>query len=148
MTAAIELREASRAFGSVIALDGVSLEIAPGEFFALLGPSGSGKTTCLRLIAGFDQPDRGRILLDGRDVTDVPPFDRDVNTVFQDYALFPHMSVAENVAYGPRVRGVRTASGAVAPWRCSSWCVSGRSPTAGRTSSPAASGSGSPSPAR
>jgi len=109
MTAAIELREASRAFGSVIALDGVSLEIAPGEFFALLGPSGSGKTTCLRLIAGFDHPDRGRILLDGRDVTDVPPFDRDVNTVFQDYALFPHMSVAENVAYGPRVRGVRTA---------------------------------------
>jgi putative spermidine/putrescine transport system ATP-binding protein len=109
MTAAIELREASRAFGSVIALDGISLEIAPGEFFALLGPSGSGKTTCLRLIAGFDHPDRGRILLDGRDVTDVPPFDRDVNTVFQDYALFPHMSVAENVAYGPRVRGVGAA---------------------------------------
>jgi putative spermidine/putrescine transport system ATP-binding protein len=109
MTAAIELREASRAFGSVVALDGVSLEIAPGEFFALLGPSGSGKTTCLRLIAGFDHPDRGRILLDGADVTDVPPFDRNVNTVFQDYALFPHMSVAENVAYGLRVRGVGAA---------------------------------------
>ena len=80
--------------------------IAPGEFFALLGPSGSGKTTCLRLIAGFDQPDRGRMLLDGEDVTDVPPYDRNVNTVFQDYALFPHMTVAENVAYGLRVRGV------------------------------------------
>jgi putative spermidine/putrescine transport system ATP-binding protein len=106
MTAAIELREARRAFGSVVALDRVSLEIAPGEFFALLGPSGSGKTTCLRLIAGFDQPDSGQVLLEGRDVTDVPPFDRDVNTVFQDYALFPHMSVAENVAYGLRVRGV------------------------------------------
>jgi putative spermidine/putrescine transport system ATP-binding protein len=109
MTAAIELREASRAFGSIVALDGVSLEIAPGEFFALLGPSGSGKTTCLRLVAGFDHPDSGRVLLDGRDVTGVPPFDRDVNTVFQDYALFPHMSVAENVAYGPRVRGVAAA---------------------------------------
>ena len=106
MTPAIELRGRSRAFGAVVALDRVSLTIAPGEFFALLGPSGSGKTTCLRLIAGFDHPDSGRILLDGEDVTDVPPYDRNVNTVFQDYALFPHMTVAENVAYGPRVRGV------------------------------------------
>jgi putative spermidine/putrescine transport system ATP-binding protein len=109
MTAAIELREASRAFGNVVALDRVSLAVAPGEFFALLGPSGSGKTTCLRLIAGFDQPDSGEVLLDGVNVTSVAPFDRDVNTVFQDYALFPHMSVAENVAYGPRVRGVGSA---------------------------------------
>ena len=109
MTPAIELRETSRAFGSVVALDRVSLTIAPGEFFALLGPSGSGKTTCLRLIAGFDHPDQGRILLDGEDVTDVPPYDRNVNTVFQDYALFPHMSVAENVAYGLRVRRVGAA---------------------------------------
>jgi putative spermidine/putrescine transport system ATP-binding protein len=106
MTAAIELQEASRAFGPVVALDRVSLTIAPGEFFALLGPSGSGKPTCLRLIAGFDRPDSGRILLDGEDVTEVPPYDRDLNTVFQDYALFPHMTVAENVAYGLRVRGV------------------------------------------
>ena len=105
--AAIELKEASRAFGAVVALDRVSLSIAPGEFFALLGPSGSGKTTCLRLIAGFDRPDGGRILLDGEDVTDTPPYDRNVNTVFQDYALFPHMTVAENVAYSLRVRGVR-----------------------------------------
>jgi putative spermidine/putrescine transport system ATP-binding protein len=108
MTAAIELEQASRAFGTVVALDHVSLTITQGEFFALLGPSGSGKTTCLRLIAGFDHPDSGRILLDGQDVTDVPPYDRNVNTVFQDYALFPHMSVAENVAYGLMVRGVRT----------------------------------------
>jgi len=106
MTAAIELQDACRAFGTVVALDHVSLNVAPGEFFALLGPSGSGKTTCLRLIAGFDRPDSGRILLDGEDVTDVPPYDRNLNTVFQDYALFPHMTVAENVAYGPRVRGV------------------------------------------
>ncbi|MDH4053269.1 MAG: ATP-binding cassette domain-containing protein, partial [Rubrivivax sp.] len=109
MTAAIELQETSRAFGSIVALDRVSFSVAPGEFFALLGPSGSGKTTCLRLIAGFDRPDQGRILLDGEDVTDVPPYDRNVNTVFQDYALFPHMNVAENVAYGLRVRGVAAA---------------------------------------
>jgi putative spermidine/putrescine transport system ATP-binding protein len=110
MTPAIELRATRRAFGPVVALDSVSLTIAPGEFFALLGPSGSGKTTCLRLIAGFDQPDSGTILLDGVDVTDAPPFARNVNTVFQDYALFPHMTVAQNVAYGPRVRGVVAAN--------------------------------------
>ena len=109
MTPAIELRATRRAFGSVVALDSVSLTIAPGEFFALLGPSGSGKTTCLRLIAGFDQPDSGTILLDGEDVTSTPPFARNVNTVFQDYALFPHMTVAENVAYGLRVRGIARA---------------------------------------
>ena len=109
MTHAIELRATRRAFGSVVALDSISLTIAPGEFFALLGPSGSGKTTCLRLIAGFDQPDSGTILLDGEDVTNTPPFARNVNTVFQDYALFPHMTVAENVAYGLRVRGIAAA---------------------------------------
>jgi putative spermidine/putrescine transport system ATP-binding protein len=109
MTPAIELRDTSRAFGAVVALDHVSLSVAPGEFFALLGPSGSGKTTCLRLVAGFDHPDEGRILLEGTDVTDVPPYERNVNTVFQDYALFPHMSVAENVAYGLRVRRIGAA---------------------------------------
>lgn len=107
--AAIVLNEVSRAFGAVVALDRVSLEIAAGEFFALLGPSGSGKTTCLRLVAGFDEPDSGRVLLDGEDVTHAPPFRRGVNTVFQDYALFPHMTVTDNVAYGLKVRGVASA---------------------------------------
>jgi putative spermidine/putrescine transport system ATP-binding protein len=95
-----------KAYGDVVAVDGVDLEIASGEFFTLLGPSGSGKTTTLRLIAGFERPDAGRIELGGKDVTGVPPYTRDVNTVFQDYALFPHMTVAENVAYGLRVKGV------------------------------------------
>ena len=95
-----------KAYGDVVAVDGVDLAIASGEFFTLLGPSGSGKTTTLRLIAGFERPDEGRIELAGRDVTGRPPYLRDVNTVFQDYALFPHMTVAENVGYGLRVRGV------------------------------------------
>jgi putative spermidine/putrescine transport system ATP-binding protein len=106
MNAAIEFRNVSRSFGSVRAVDDVSLEVAAGEFFSMLGPSGSGKTTCLRLVAGFELPVSGQILLDGVDVSDVPPYDRNVNTVFQDYALFPHMSVVQNVEYGLRVRGV------------------------------------------
>jgi putative spermidine/putrescine transport system ATP-binding protein len=95
-----------KSYGDVVAVDGVDLEIAPGEFFTLLGPSGSGKTTTLRLIAGFERPDEGTIQLHGRDVTRTAPYERDVNTVFQDYALFPHMTVAENVGYGLRVKGV------------------------------------------
>src|SRR5437588_10401137 len=98
-----------KAYGDVVAVDGVDLAIASGEFFTLLGPSGSGKTTTLRLIAGFDRPDAGRIELGGEDVTGRPPYLRDVNTVFQDYALFPHMTVAENVAYGLRVKGIPRA---------------------------------------
>ncbi len=109
MTAAIEFRGISRIYGEVRAVDDVSFTVEPGEFFAMLGPSGSGKTTCLRLVAGFETPDRGQVLLDGADVSSVPPFDRNVNTVFQDYALFPHMTVLGNVAYGPRVRGVGQA---------------------------------------
>jgi putative spermidine/putrescine transport system ATP-binding protein len=105
LTTAIEFRDVSRIYGAVRAVDGISLSVDSGEFFAMLGPSGSGKTTCLRLIAGFEAPDNGAILLEGADVTSQPPYERDVNTVFQDYALFPHMSVLENVAYGPRVRG-------------------------------------------
>ena len=93
-------------FGDVAAVDHVDLEVRDGEFYSLLGPSGSGKTTMLRMIAGFELPDEGLIELAGRDVTRVPPFDRDVNTVFQDYALFPHMTVAENVEYGLRIRKV------------------------------------------
>ncbi|MEP7247008.1 MAG: ABC transporter ATP-binding protein, partial [Gammaproteobacteria bacterium] len=109
MTAAVEFREVARTFGTVRAVDRVSLTIESGEFFAMLGPSGSGKTTCLRLIAGFDLPDSGQVLLAGQNVSDVPPYERNVNTVFQDYALFPHMTVLENVAYGPRVRGVSSS---------------------------------------
>src|SRR5262245_15433479 len=107
MSAAIEFRDVSRVYGEVRAVDRVSLTVQAGEFFAMLGPSGSGKTTCLRLVAGFETPDSGSVLLNDRDVTDDPPYARAVNTVFQDYALFPHMSVLENVAYGPRVRGQR-----------------------------------------
>jgi putative spermidine/putrescine transport system ATP-binding protein len=93
----------------VVAVAGVDLDVYDGEFFSMLGPSGSGKTTTLRMIAGFELPTEGRILLHGQDVTAVPPFDRDVNTVFQDYALFPHMSVGENVAYGLMIRKVPKA---------------------------------------
>jgi putative spermidine/putrescine transport system ATP-binding protein len=105
----VRLEGVRKSYGDVVAVDGVDLEIAPGEFFTLLGPSGSGKTTTLRLIAGFERPDGGVIELHGRDVTGIAPYERDVNTVFQDYALFPHMTVAENVGYGLRVKGVRKA---------------------------------------
>ncbi|MDX1991397.1 MAG: ABC transporter ATP-binding protein [bacterium] len=106
---AVRLEQVSRHFGTVHALDAISLEIADGEFFSMLGPSGSGKTTCLRLIAGFEQPTSGAIYLHNRDVVGVPPFDRDVNTVFQDYALFPHMTVGENIAYGLMIKKVPKA---------------------------------------
>src|SRR5436853_3621542 len=98
----VRLEQVSKMFGTVTALHPLTLGIGQGEFFSLLGSSGSGKTTTLRLIAGFERPDSGRVLLTGRDVTGVPPYDRDVNTVFQDYALFPHMTVWENIAYGLR----------------------------------------------
>jgi putative spermidine/putrescine transport system ATP-binding protein len=104
---AIRLNGLTKEFGTVTAVDHVDLEIAAGEFFSMLGPSGSGKTTVLRLIAGFERPTSGTIELFGKDVTGRAPFDRDVNTVFQDYALFPHMNVLDNVAYGLRVRGMR-----------------------------------------
>ncbi|MGB5707455.1 MAG: ABC transporter ATP-binding protein [Arenicellales bacterium] len=106
MTDAVLLSKVCRHYGSVKAVDGIDLEIGKGEFFALLGPSGSGKTTCLRLIAGFDSPTSGHIEIFGESVDGVPPYRRNVNTVFQDYALFPHLSVLDNVAYGMMVRGV------------------------------------------
>ena len=102
---AVRLRAIRRVFGDVVAIENLDLDIAAGEFFTLLGPSGSGKTTTLRVIAGFEQPDAGTVELAGRDVTRVAPSERDVNTVFQDYALFPHMTVQENVEYGLRVKG-------------------------------------------
>ncbi len=104
--AAVELVGLSKSFGPVTAVDRVDLRIEDGEFFSMLGPSGSGKTTVLRMVAGFEQPTSGRVHLGGTDVTDRPPFARDVNTVFQDYALFPHMDVLANVEYGLRVKKV------------------------------------------
>jgi putative spermidine/putrescine transport system ATP-binding protein len=113
MTAAVEFLNVSRHFGSekapVKAVDGVDLIIAEGSFFAMLGPSGSGKTTCLRLISGFEQPTAGAIRIFGQDVSQTPPHLRNVNTVFQDYALFPHLNVRDNVAYGLMVKGMAVA---------------------------------------
>src|SRR4029079_16492713 len=103
---AVRLEGARKTYGDVVAVDRVDLDILEDELFTLLGASGSGKTTCLRMIAGFERPDEGRVELAGNDVTDLPPYERDVNTVFQDYALFPHMSVGENVQYGLRVSKV------------------------------------------
>ena len=103
---AVIFSKVSRHFGEVKAVDYVDMDIRGGEFFTLLGPSGSGKTTCLRLIAGFDRPTFGKITLYGQDVSNLPPYERDVNTVFQDYALFPHMSVGENIAYGLMIKKV------------------------------------------
>jgi putative spermidine/putrescine transport system ATP-binding protein len=105
-TAAVRLVGVVKRFGDVTAVNGVDLEVREGEFFSMLGPSGSGKTTCLRMIAGFEEPTEGTIFLGGQDVSRLAPYDRDVNTVFQDYALFPHMTVSENVAYGLMVHKV------------------------------------------
>ena len=105
----VRLAGLRKAYGTVVAVDDVDLEVARGEFFTMLGPSGSGKTTTLRLIAGFERPDAGTVELAGRDMSGSPPFDRPVNTVFQDYALFPHMTVGENVEYGLRVKKVPKA---------------------------------------
>jgi len=106
---AVRFERVSRHFGAARAVDDVSFSVADGEFFAMLGPSGSGKTTCLRLVAGFDQPTAGEIFVHGEPMAGVPPYERDVHTVFQDYALFPHMTVAENVAYSLIFRKVARA---------------------------------------
>jgi putative spermidine/putrescine transport system ATP-binding protein len=106
---AVRLESVVKRFGDIVAVAGIDLDVANGEFFSMLGPSGSGKTTTLRMIAGFELPTSGRILLEGEDVSNKAPFERDVNTVFQDYALFPHMNVGENVAYGLVIRKVQSA---------------------------------------
>lgn len=102
----MRLEGVRKRYGEVVALDGVDLEIRRGEFFSLLGPSGCGKTTLLRLLAGFEAPDAGRVLIGGKDMAGVPPYERPVNTVFQNYALFPHMTVAGNIAFGLRMKGL------------------------------------------
>ena len=104
---AVRMERVVKRFGDFTAVDGIDLDVREGEFFSMLGPSGSGKTTCLRMIAGFERPTQGRIMLEGRDVSGLAPYDRDVNTVFQDYALFPHMTVEQNVEYGLRVKRVQ-----------------------------------------
>ncbi len=109
MTVAVRFDAVSRHYGAVRAVDAVDLEVKEGEFFAMLGPSGSGKTTCLRLIAGFEQPTSGHIEIFGERAEGVPPYRRAVNTVFQDYALFPHLTVADNIAYGLMVKGINKA---------------------------------------
>ncbi len=106
MSADVSCEGIRKTYGDVVAVDGVDLTVGDGEFFTLLGPSGSGKTTTLRIIAGFERPDAGLVTLGGADITQQPPYARDVNTVFQDYALFPHMTVTENVGYGLKVKGV------------------------------------------
>ena len=106
MAAEVSAEGIRKTYGDIVAVDDVDLKVGEGEFFTLLGPSGSGKTTTLRIIAGFERPDAGRVTLGGADITHEPPYTRDVNTVFQDYALFPHMTVAENVGYGLKVKGV------------------------------------------
>src|SRR4029078_8554245 len=104
--AEVAVEGARKTYADVVAVDNVDLHVADGECFTLRGPAGSGKTTTLRMIAGFEQPDAGRITLGGEDITRRRPYERDVNTVFQDYALFPHMTVADNVGYGLRVKGI------------------------------------------
>lgn len=105
MSVLLSIDSVCKSFGPFQALDNIQLDIEQGEFIVLLGPSGCGKTTLLRSIAGFMQPDSGRIAIDGQDVSRLPPYRRPLNTVFQNYALFPHMTVLENVAYGPRRQG-------------------------------------------
>jgi len=106
MIKALELKDINKKFNETVALDNIQLEINDGEFFSLLGPSGSGKTTCLKVIGGFENPDSGCVNLFNNDVTNIPPFKRDVNTVFQDYALFPHMNVEENVGYSLKIKKI------------------------------------------
>ena len=107
MIKALELKNINKKFNETVALDNIHLEINDGEFFSLLGPSGSGKTTCLKVIGGFEQPDSGNVSLFNENVTDIPPFKRNVNTVFQDYALFPHMNVEENVCYSLKIKNTK-----------------------------------------
>ena len=138
-----------KSYGDVVAVDTIDLEIAPGEFFTMLGPSGSGKTTTLRMIAGFETPDEGTIELAGEDVSSLPPYDRPVNTVFQDYALFPHMTVQDNVEYGLMVKKVKKGERRRArAGGARDGAARAATGTGSRRSSPAASGSASRSRAR
>ena len=143
----LRLRNVTKSFGAFTAVDDLDLDVPRGSFFALLGPSGCGKTTTLRMVAGLETPTSGSITLAGQDITYAKPYRRPVNTVFQSYALFPHLDIHENVAFGLKRRkssDVDTAG----PARCSSWSSSTARPARSRPSSPAASSSGSRSPGR
>ena len=146
----VRLESVVKRFDDVVAVDGISLEIPSGSFFALLGPSGCGKTTTLRMIGGFEEPDEGSIYLGDRDVVGLPPYKRDVNTVFQSYALFPHLTIFENVAFGLAPQGRRRAAELRRPGRRDARArrPRGRSGAASRASSRAASSSASRSRAR
>ena len=115
MNPMVEVRDVTKRFDDFVALDRVSLDIAEGEFMTFLGPSGCGKTTCLRLISGFEQPTSGQILIAGQDVSSDPPYKRNVNQVFQSYALFPHLTVSENIAFGLRMKKCRPRPSARRP---------------------------------
>ena len=147
--AKLDLRHIRKQFGPGRSLSSSSLEVASGELVSLLGPSGCGKTTALRIVAGFEQPTRGELLVDGNDITGVPANKRNMGMVFQAYSLFPNMTARQNVEFGLRVRkrGPRRAR-ASAPASCSSWSAWQRGPSATRTSSPAASSSASRWPGR
>ena len=148
-TPLLELRRLTKRFGEFAAVDDLSLDIASGEFLTLLGASGSGKTTTLRMIAGFERPTAGDILMGGAPIGALPPFKRDINTVFQHYALFPHMSVRENIGYGLRMRGVPAAEREERVTEALAMVQARAARRAGRRgSSPAASSSGWPWPAR
>ena len=143
-TASVELEDVTKRFGDFTAVRDLTLAVGRGEFFTLLGPSGCGKTTTLRMVAGFEQPTEGRILIDGIDVAGLPPFKRPTNTVFQSYALFPHLSVEENVAFGLRRKGVDKAEVRRRVGEPSSSASGSRPrPSASRASSRAASSSAS-----
>ena len=144
----VRLEDVVKTFDGTVAVDGISVDVPRGAFFAFLGPSGCGKTTTLRMIGGFEEPTAGRILLGDRDVVGLPPYKRDVNTVFQSYALFPHMSIEDNVGFGLERKGVAKDERAGAWRRSSSWSASRGSQSASRSSSPAGSSSASRSRAR
>jgi putative spermidine/putrescine transport system ATP-binding protein len=146
-SSSLKITGLSKRYGDVVALAPTDLEVAQGEFLTLLGPSGSGKTTLLSLIAGLATPDGGQLLIDGKDATYGAPYERDIGMVFQNYALFPHMTVAENIVFPLKMRKVDAASASRAPPRRSSWCACRTSRSASRASSRAASSSASRSPA-
>ncbi len=144
----LEIRNIEKSFGDVAVLKGIDLNVVSGEFFTLLGPSGCGKTTLLRIIAGFQRQDAGRIVVDGDRIDERPAHKRDIGMVFQDYAVFPHLTVAENIAFGLRARRMPPADiAATESTRASGWCASKGSRSACRPNSPAASSSVSALPA-